>query len=101
MSELYLKNQTLKRLKKEFPGIWLYHPADRFSSGIPDIIGCLDGRFFAIELKFGKGKPTRLQLYVMDQIERAGGLSQVCYSVAEAVAFVTEVKIQNRKGVKL
>jgi Holliday junction resolvase len=30
-------------------------------SGIPDIIGCLNGGFIAIECKAGKGKTTALQ----------------------------------------
>lgn len=30
-------------------------------AGIPDIVGCLDGHFFALECKAGKGVPTALQ----------------------------------------
>lgn len=30
-------------------------------SGVPDIVGCFKGKFFAIECKAGKNKPTPLQ----------------------------------------
>jgi hypothetical protein len=45
--------------------------------GIPDIIGVLHGRFLAVELKAGKGKPTLLQLKALRQIDEAGGLALI------------------------
>lgn len=42
-------------------------------SGVPDIIGCLGGSFFAIECKAGKNKPTALQEREMQRIRDAGG----------------------------
>lgn len=48
--------------------------------GIPDYLGCVQGRFVAIELKRdAKEKPTRLQRYVLDKIEEAGGLVFVAH----------------------
>lgn len=46
-------------------------------SGVPDIVGCYQGLFFAIECKAGKNKPTPLQQKNMDQIVQAGGLTWV------------------------
>ena len=46
-------------------------------SGVPDIVGCYQGLFFAIECKAGKNKPTPLQQKNMDQITDAGGLTWV------------------------
>lgn len=43
-------------------------------SGVPDIVGCFKGRFFAIECKAGKNKPTPLQQKNMGEIAHAGGL---------------------------
>jgi len=43
-------------------------------SGVPDIIGCYKGIFFAIECKAGKNKPTPLQERNIAQIEKAGGM---------------------------
>jgi Holliday junction resolvase len=46
-------------------------------SGVPDIVGCYQGLFFAIECKAGNNKPTPLQQKNMDQIVQAGGLAWV------------------------
>ena len=47
------------------------------ASGVPDIIGCYKGRFFAIECKAGKGKTTALQDKNIAQIIAQGGLAMV------------------------
>lgn len=52
--------------------------------GLPDIIGCHNGRFFAIEVKSAVGRPTQHQLIVLEQIRNAGGVAGICRSVIEA-----------------
>ena len=47
------------------------------SSGIPDIVACINGRFVGIECKAGKGKTTALQEKNLNAITQAGGLSIV------------------------
>ena len=45
-------------------------------SGVPDIIGCLDGMFFGIECKAGKNgleKLTKLQAFELKKISQSGG----------------------------
>ena len=42
-------------------------------SGVPDIVGCFKGKFFAIECKAGKNKPTPLQQKNIDSIAAQGG----------------------------
>lgn len=46
-------------------------------SGVPDIVGCLDGKFFAIECKAGKNKPTALQEKNLEYIRNAGGVAML------------------------
>lgn len=46
-------------------------------SGVPDIIGCYRGYFFAIECKAGRGKPTELQLKNIASIIENGGWALV------------------------
>lgn len=46
-------------------------------SGVPDIIGCLHGKFFGIECKAGKNKPTALQEKNLSDINTAGGFALV------------------------
>ena len=55
----------------------VYHfmpPANGFGrAGIPDIVGCMDGHFIAIECKAGNGKTTALQDRELNAILNAGG----------------------------
>jgi len=46
-------------------------------SGVPDIIGCYEGKFFGIECKAGKNKPTPLQEKNLSDIKNSGGISLV------------------------
>lgn len=43
-------------------------------SGVPDIVGCFRGRFFAIECKAGNNKPTPLQQKNIDAITKQRGV---------------------------
>lgn len=53
---------------------------DRFSRvGVPDILACVNGHFVAIEVKSTTGKPSELQLYHLDEIQKAGGYSFLLY----------------------
>jgi Holliday junction resolvase len=47
------------------------------ASGVPDIVGCLNGRFFGIECKAGNNKPTALQEKNLEAIQAAGGVALV------------------------
>jgi len=47
------------------------------ASGVPDIVGCYHGTFFAIECKAGTGIPTALQQRNLSFISKAGGYSLV------------------------
>lgn len=42
-------------------------------SGVPDIVGCLNGVFFGVECKANGNKPTALQLKEMRKIMDAKG----------------------------
>lgn len=59
---------------KGIEGNYVRKISDRFTSGIPDIIGCYDGRFYAIEVKTPTGKLSKIQIYEMEQIFKAKGL---------------------------
>ncbi len=46
-------------------------------AGIPDIVGCKNGRFIAIECKAGKGTTTALQDRELQGITDSGGVALV------------------------
>lgn len=57
-------------------GIWYFLPGNNGmgSSGIPDFVCCVSGRFIGIECKADATKrPTPLQLACASRIETAGG----------------------------
>jgi Holliday junction resolvase len=56
-------------------GAYYFFPATHGygRSGVPDVVGCFDGNFFAIECKAESKKPTALQLREMEQIALNGG----------------------------
>ncbi len=47
--------------------------------GIPDLLVCCNGSFIGIELKAENGNPSELQLWNIDQINKAGGYAFVLY----------------------
>jgi Holliday junction resolvase len=69
------------RVKKILDGYKVYHFSPNMAgygrSGVPDIIGCHDGYFLAIECKAGTNKPTALQLRELERISTAGGYAFV------------------------
>lgn len=60
-------------------GIYHFMPATGGygRSGVPDIVGCYRGHFFAVETKAGNNKPTALQERELKQIRDAGGVAFV------------------------
>ena len=46
-------------------------------SGVPDIVGCYQGKFFGIECKAGKNTPTPLQQINLNDIEKQKGIALV------------------------
>lgn len=77
--------QAIKKYLKTVPGCfaWKEHGGMYGTAGIPDIIACINGRFFAFEVKTEVGKPTTLQEATIRKIQRAGGTAAVVRSVAE------------------
>jgi len=59
---------------KEFGAYYFYPVTGGYgASGVPDIVGCYNGKFFAVECKAGKGKTTALQDKNINQIHQQGG----------------------------
>ena len=68
--------------------IWFTKVSDRYITGVPDIVGCISGRFFALELKRDEGKPSKLQEYNIELLRRAGGEACVIRTVKEALEII-------------
>jgi hypothetical protein len=73
--EGHVKAKVVALLKRY--NIWYFYPFSfgAGTSGIPDIIACVRGRFVGIEVKANaKAKLTALQRRRADEIEKAGGV---------------------------
>jgi Holliday junction resolvase len=73
--EAKVKQRVVKQLK-EMGAYYFFPVTGGFgNSGIPDIVGCIRGRFFAIECKAGKNTTTRLQDSHLEEIRKQGGVA--------------------------
>ena len=72
-----VKRVVVKQLKEL--GAYYFFPmtGGYGKSGVPDIIGCYEGKFFGIECKAGKNTPTALQEKNLRDIKEAKGPSWV------------------------
>ena len=61
--------------------------------GSADLIGCLAGRFFAIEVKTGNAVLSKEQVDWHRMVRAKGGFACVCRSVAEAHAAVARCRM--------
>ena len=73
-----LVKEKITKLLKEYEVYYFMPIGGMYSKiGVPDVIGCLNGRFIAVEAKAGKGKTTALQDRELKRIKDAGGVSLV------------------------
>jgi hypothetical protein len=75
--EKRVKEKVVRVLKEE--SVYYFFPATHGygRSGVPDIISCVNGLFFAIECKAGSGKVTPLQASEIETIRRNNGVAVV------------------------
>ena len=60
--------------------------------GSADLVGCLDGRFVALEVKTATGRAAPEQKLWLDLVRRYGGFAAIVRSVAEARAAVARAR---------
>jgi hypothetical protein len=73
-----VKKKVVDLLKKY--DVWYFFPASNGfgKAGIPDVVGCFNGRFISIECKSdATKKPTELQVQRGKEIQKAGGVWMV------------------------
>ena len=83
---------AILRYLRTVPGCfaWKTHGGRYGTAGIPDIIACVEGRFFAFEVKTESGKVTPLQAATIQKILAAGGMAAVVRSVDEVRAILRQ-----------
>ncbi len=87
MNESGLTRNILRALR-ERGGFWFKtHGSAYQMAGLPDIIGCYNGWFVALEVKIpgGESKTTERQRHILSSISSNGGYSRVVSSKAGAL----------------
>ena len=70
--------KKVAELLKQYDAYYFFPAMGAFGrAGIPDIVGCYRGRFFAVECKAGKGKTTAIQEAEIKKIQGAKGCAFV------------------------
>lgn len=70
--------KKVAELLKQYDAYYFFPAMGAFGrAGIPDIVGCYRGRFFAVECKAGKGKTTAIQEAEIKKIQSAKGYAFV------------------------
>lgn len=75
MREQQLQSKIIKELEKQ--GAWVVKVISANKRGTPDLIACLNGKFYAIEVK-APGKlstVSEIQKYQLKKITEAGGVA--------------------------
>lgn len=91
--ESRLQKKIQDRLRREVGGWWFKQHGGPFTpAGIPDLIGCVEGLFFALEVKLPRksSKPSAIQLEtIRDIVIKGGGVATIVRSEEEALDVVT------------
>jgi hypothetical protein len=101
VKESGLQRRIRHKLEETLGGWWVkFHGGPFTPAGVPDLIGCVSGIFFALEVKRPKkGRVSDIQHETIAEINDAGGHSCVVTSVKEALRFVTEALIDEGRNV--
>lgn len=77
--ESLFKEKVISALRT-LPNIWIVKINQVNIVGTPDILGCANGNFFALELKgSSKAKASKMQLHTIDKILKARGIAFLVY----------------------
>ena len=74
-----LFRQRVQRRLDEVPNSWFESIQQKTIKGTPDILGCVNGVFVAIELKSKDGKLSALQKHKIEKIRQAHGVGICLY----------------------
>lgn len=82
-TERALQNKVLRFLES-LENCYVFKVVQANRAGVPDVIACLNGKFFAFELKRDcKEKTTKIQNFHLSKIKKAGGKAFVIRDLDE------------------
>ena len=89
-----IKTEIKKYLDSLGDLCWYFMPAMNGygRKGIPDIVGCFSGVFFAFEVKSAEGKATPWQERELEKILKTGSRAAIVRNVADVDAIISELR---------
>lgn len=97
-----MDEKELQRRVNEFlrrANVFFYHPREgkQGTDGVPDVIGCCNSIFFAIELKSKRYKNAikglrKEQIEMIEKIKENGGFVLITNEFEEVVEFINKLK---------
>lgn len=66
-------------------------PSRHHKAGVSDILGIINGRFVAIEVKTPTGRLSKSQAKFLDEVKNNGGLTLVARSVEDVQIFLRSI----------
>lgn len=94
----YAQEATLTKKVKEWldtqEDIFYYKASDRYKKGVSDFIICVDGIFVAAELKAAGGKASPHQKLFIKEVQRAGGIGGICYTLYDVKNLVRAARLR-------
>lgn len=88
-SEKTIQIRIMKYLKT-VKGLWVKKISDKFVKGIPDIIGCYEGKFIAFEVKKLGAVLTAYQKLEISKIKKANGQAMMVNNLQQVKDFFME-----------
>lgn len=87
-----LVKKILKALREDIGGWWFKVWGGPFQqAGIPDIVGCCEGLFFALEVKIGRNQLEDIQVETIERIREDGkGIATEVRTVKQALDVVRQ-----------
>lgn len=87
--------ERVKKILDKYPFHYKFFPSSGGygSSGVPDIVACVEGKFIAVECKADGNKPTALQLKNLRDIAAAGGYAFVVDETGTGLLSMTLAEI--------
>jgi hypothetical protein len=99
-----LQKKMKEELQKAFPSSFWYktHGSQFQQKGIPDLVGCVNGRFIGIEVKIpGKEKTlTKIQEHTIKLICDASGLSFMSTDIDYSIDMIRKYISKSLKAIK-
>lgn len=103
--ETALTNRIRSTILDRWPSAWVFkvHGGPYQTVGVPDLLACIDGQLFGLEVKcprpgetdgHARGRATLSQLHQIDLLNAAGAVAAVVLSPEEAVQVISR-KLSN------